>query len=296
MARPLRVSFPGACYHIMARGNAKSLIFLDAGDYRKFLKILAAVAARFSIVVYVYCLMPNHYHLVCRTCEANVSAALAYLNGVYARWWNLRHGRCGHVTQGRFKAQLVQSDIYMRVVCRYVLDNPVRASLVRHPHDWKWSSARAAAGKAKAPAFLDTSLGGLLLVDRDAVPPASDGMANRGDLPAESDVARAIREDYRFVGNGADLPTFRNLVEVARAASIPRRDWVGIRPTLAELFSCAAGTDARNRQIVAAKEDWGFTRKEIAEFLGLHAETVTRTVREQRRRAADQGPGPAPDV
>lgn len=296
MARPLRVSFPGACYHIMARGNAKSRIFLDAGDYRKFLKILAAVAARFSIVVYVYCLMPNHYHLVCRTGEANVSAALAYLNGVYARWWNLRHGRCGHVTQGRFKAQLVQSDLYLRVVYRYVLDNPVRASLVRHPQDWKWSSARAAAGKAKAPAFLDTSLGGLLLVDRDAAPPASDGVANRGDLPAESDVARAIREDDRFVGNGTDLPTFRNLVKAARAANIPRRDWVGIRPTLAELFSCAAGTDARNRQILAAKEDWGFTRKEIAEFLGLHAETVTRTVREQRRRAAEHEPGPAPDV
>ncbi len=296
MARPLRVSFPGACYHIMARGNAKSLIFLDAGDYRKFLKILAAVAARFSIVVYVYCLMPNHYHLVCRTCEANVSAALAYLNGVYARWWNRRHGRCGHVTQGRFKAQLVQSDIYMRVVCRYVLDNPVRASLVRHPQDWKWSSARAAARKVKVAPFLDPSVGGLLLRDSATMPHDAKDAGQRAVLPAYSAVEVAVRSDERFVGDGTGLDVFQGLVSRAKSAGIPRRDWVGIRPTLAELFSCAAGMDARNRQIVAAKEDWGFTRKEIAEFLGLHAETVTRTVREQRRRAANSGPGPAPDV
>ena len=296
MARPLRVSFPGACYHIMARGNAKSLIFLDAGDYRKFLKILAAVAARFSIVVYAYCLMPNHYHLVCRTCEANVSAALAYLNGVYARWWNRRHGRCGHVTQGRFKAQLVQSDIYMRVVCRYVLDNPVRASLVRHPHDWEWSSAKAAAGKVKAAPFLDPSIGGLLCRDSAPMPHDAKDAGQPAAPPAYPAVAVAVRSDDRFVGDGTGLDVFHGLVSQAKSAGIPRRDWVGIRPTLAELFSCAAGTDARNRQIVAAKEDWGFTRKEIAEFLGLHAETVTRTVRDQRRRTAGQGPGPRPAV
>ena len=118
----------------------------------------------------------------------------------------------------------------------------------------------------------------------------------RAALPAYPAVAVAVRGDDRFVGDGTGLDMFQGLVSQAKSAGIPRRDWAGIRPTLAELFSCAAGTDARNRQIVAAKEDWGFTRKEIAEFLGLHAETVTRTVRQQRRRAEEQEPGPAPDA
>lgn len=290
MARPLRVSFPGACYHIMARGNARSLLFLDARDYRRFIGLLAKVAGRFSILVYAYCLMPNHYHLVCRTGDANVSAAIAYLNGVYARWWNHRHGRCGHVTQGRFKAQLVQNDLYLRVVCRYVLDNPVRAFLVQHPQDWEWSSARAAAGEAEAAPFLDPSLGGLLPEDFGTIPPEIQDAGRRASLPAYPAVARAVRLDDRFVGDCADLEVFRGLVRQARSAGIPRKDWVGIRPTLAQLFSCAASRRARDRQVVAAREDWGFTRTEIAKFLGLHAETVTRTVREHRRRAAEPKP------
>ncbi|MGE5198673.1 MAG: hypothetical protein ACM3H9_03470 [Rhodospirillaceae bacterium] len=79
---------------------------------------------------------------------------------------------------------------------------------------------------------------------------------------------------------------------VARAARIPRRDWAGIRPPLAELFACAANAGVRERQIASAKEDWGFTRQEIAEFLGVHVETVTRTVRKARRRLA----APRPEV
>ena len=275
----------------MARGNAKSLMFLDARDYRRFLEILTKAAARFSVVIYAYCLMPNHYHLVCRTRDANISPAGAFLNGVYAQWWNHRHGRCGHVTQGRFKAQLVQNDLYLRVVCRYVMNNPVRAGLVQHPQDWEWSSARVAVGEGEAPPFLDTSLGGLLMADRDAVADAPEGMPQQGELPSQSDVARAVREDYRFVGSGTGLQRFQDLVGLARAAGIPRRDWVGIRPSLSELFACTSNAGLRERQIAAAREDWGFTRQEIAEFLGVHVETVTRTVRRQRRSSTSSVPG-----
>jgi REP element-mobilizing transposase RayT len=271
----------------MARGNAKSLIFLDGEDYRRFLEILAEIAARFSIAVYAYCLMPNHYHLVCRTREANVSAAVAYLNGVYAQWWNHRHSRCGHLTQGRFKAQLIQNDLYLRVVCRYVLDNPVRAALVRHPQDWEWSSARAAAGGMQAPPFLDTSLGGLREPNSSTLPQESRHVGSPESPPVYRGVARAVREDDRFLGDGPDLGAFRGLVRLARSAGIPRRDWVGIRPTLAEVFSCAVSAEVRDRQIFAARDDWGFTRNEIAAFLGIHPETVTRVVRRERSRSAE---------
>ena len=276
----------------MARGNEQAVIFIDARDYGRFIGLLAKVAARFSVVVYAYCLMPNHYHVVCRTRGANVSAAIAYLNGVYAQWWNHRHGRCGHVTQGRFKAQLVQNDAYLRVVCRYVLDNPVRAGLVAEPQGWAWSSARAAARLAKVPPFLDPSAGGLLPETLAANPSEFPDAESCAGPPSYPSVARAVRLDDRFVGDGADLEAFRHLVRQARSAGIARKDWVGIRPTLAQLFSCAASRRDRNRQIVAARKDWGFTRIEIAEFLGVHPETITRALRQLRGPAA----GPTPEA
>lgn len=270
----------------MARGNAKALVFLDAVDYARFLELLADVAARFSIVVYAYCLMPNHYHLVCRTHDANISAAIAYLNGVYAQWWNHRHDRCGHLTQGRFKAQLVHNDIYLRVVCRYVLENPVRAGLVLHPEDWGWSSARAAAGEAQAQAWLDTSLAGLCGPPSVSTRAGSRSRCDVATPVGSAGVAAAIRDDVRFVGGGTNLESLRFLIRQARSARLGRREWAGIRPTLAEVFACAGNAGIRDRQILAARDDWGFSRKEIAEYLGLHPETVTRTVREQRRRMA----------
>src|SRR5205085_447618 len=83
---------------------------------------------------------PNHYHLVFRTRQANLSAAVHYLNAEYARWWNRRHAHIGHVFQGRFKAQIIESGVYLLRLVRYVLLNPVRANLAKHPSRWRWSS------------------------------------------------------------------------------------------------------------------------------------------------------------
>jgi REP element-mobilizing transposase RayT len=271
----------------MARGNAKSLMFLDADDYRKFLEILTEVAARFSIAVFAYCLMPNHYHLVARTCEPNVSVAIRYLNGVYAQWWNRRHGRCGHVTQGRFKAQLVQNEVYLWVVCRYVMNNPVRAGLVQLAQAWEWSSAGALTGTATPPAFLDTSIGRQALSCMQFDPTAADCSDTSAALQAFHFVERAIKEDARFLADDVSLRTFRDLVQRARDAGIARREWTGIRPTLAELFAFAGNRRARNRQIVEAREGWGFTQREIAEFLGVHVESVGRAIRSVRHRPAE---------
>ncbi len=223
--------------------------------------------------------MPNHYHLVCRTPEANLSLAVGYLNAVYAQWWNRRHGRCGHVTQGRFKAQLVQSELYLRVVCRYVLDNPVRAGMVRHPQDWEWSSARASTGLAAPPAFLDGSISVQMLSGGQAARITFDGLGGGADRQVQSLVGTAIKGDARILDNDSIRETFRHLVRTARDAGIGRREWVGIRPTLAELFAMAGSRRIRERQMVEARDAWGFTHREIAEFLGMHVDTVGRTIR-----------------
>ena len=154
MSRPLRLQTPGAIYHVTARGNARRPIFEDDDDCARFLVVLASTVARYRVLCHAYCLMGNHYHLLVQTLEPNLSVAMRQLNGVYTQRFNRRHERCGHVLQGRFGAQLVDGDAYLREVCRYILLNPVRAGLVTHPGDWRWSSFRATAGETAVPGFL----------------------------------------------------------------------------------------------------------------------------------------------
>jgi len=104
MARPLRIQFEGAVYHVTSRGNARQEIFLDDKDRNSFLETLGRVVDRFGWICHAYCLMNNHYHLLIETPAANLSRGMQMLNGIYPQSFNRRHGRVGHVLQGRFKA------------------------------------------------------------------------------------------------------------------------------------------------------------------------------------------------
>jgi putative transposase len=145
MARPLRIEYPGALYHVTSRGNAGQKIFWTDKDRRYFIELLAYIIERFRWVCYAYCLMDNHYHLVIETREANLSKGMRQLNGIYTQKYNWKHHRTGHVFQGRYKAIIVDRDAYLLEVCRYVVLNPVRAHAVEKIEDWKWSSYRATA-------------------------------------------------------------------------------------------------------------------------------------------------------
>ncbi len=156
MSRPLRLEFAGAVWHVMARGNDRQEIFGGDADREAFLEVLGRVVAATRWRVHAYVLMPNHYHLLAETPEPNLSRGMRQLNGVYTQRVNLRHERTGHVFQGRFKGILVERDRHLLELCRYVVLNPVRARLVAAPGDWPWSSFRATAGLAPAPAWLET--------------------------------------------------------------------------------------------------------------------------------------------
>lgn len=149
MARPLRLEYSGAVYHVTARGNARNPIFHTDNDHNLFLEILYKVTERYHWLCHVYCLMNNHYHLVVETPEGNISAGMRQLNGVYTQTSNRLHGRVGHIYQGRYKAIIVQKENHLIEVCRYVVLNPVRAKATNLPGDWKWSSYRATAGIEK---------------------------------------------------------------------------------------------------------------------------------------------------
>lgn len=154
MARPLRLEFAGALYHVTARGNRRETIFRDDEDCVRFIALLAREAAQQRWRLYAYCLMGNHYHLLVETPEANLGRGMRRLNGVYTQAFNRHHGLVGHVLQGRYKAILVDKDAYLRELCRYVVLNPVRAGLCATAAQWPWSSYAATAGEAACPDWL----------------------------------------------------------------------------------------------------------------------------------------------
>ena len=141
MTRPLRLEFPGALYHLTARGDRREDIFLDDTDRQTFLDLLAKEIRQQRWRLYAYCLMSNHYHLLIETPEGNLVAGMRRLNGVYTQAFNRRHGRVGHVLQGRYKSILVDKDAYLLELARYIVLNPVRAGMVKRVQDWPWSSA-----------------------------------------------------------------------------------------------------------------------------------------------------------
>jgi putative transposase len=113
MARPLRIEYEGAYYHITARGNEKRKIYFTKSDYAKFKGYLAEAKKKYGIIIHSYVLMSNHYHLIIQTPEANLSKAMHCINGSYTTYTNIKRNRSGHLFQGRYKAILIDRDNYL---------------------------------------------------------------------------------------------------------------------------------------------------------------------------------------
>ena len=156
MARPLRIEFPGAFYHVINRGNTGMKIFRSQRDREKFLEYVGEAVKRYAIKVHTFCLMTTHYHFLIETPHANLSPAIKWINVGYAMYFNRKRRRCGHLFQGRFKAVLVDADEYLKQLSRYIHLNPLRAKMVEHCRDYPWSSYQALSGYVASPEWLQT--------------------------------------------------------------------------------------------------------------------------------------------
>jgi putative transposase len=156
MARQWRIEFPGALYHVLSRGNGRQNIFLSDDDRHQFLELLEAMSERFNVEVYAYVLMKNHYHLLLKTIDANLSKTMQWFGTSYTRKFNLNNGSCGHVFQGRFKSIIVENDAYLLRLSCYIHRNPLRAGIVERLSEYHWSSYRFYAYKKKSPDWLNT--------------------------------------------------------------------------------------------------------------------------------------------
>ncbi len=277
MARPLRIEYPGALYHVTSRGNAKNKIFSDDQDRERFLETLGDVVNRYNWLCYAYCLMDNHYHLMIETPDANLSIGMRQLNGVYTQQNNRSHGTVGHLFQGRFKAILVQKENYLMELCRYVVLNPVRAKMVEEPAAWRWSSYSATAGISRNPGFLKTD--GLLGLFSNKTKMAQKRY--RAFVRAGMD-QKSLWDKVRgqvLLGEEKFVEKHKGLIdEKGKIREIPRlQRYVG-RPSLKKIFRGQESKRKRNQNIFLACMTYGYKLKEIADELKIHYTTVSKAV------------------
>ena len=264
MARPLRLEFRGALYHVTSRGNGREAIYRDDEDRGMCLEVLANTVRRFNWTAHAWCLMGNHYHLLIETPDGNLAHGMRYFNGVYPQRFNRRRARVGHVFQGRYQAILVQKDSYLLELARYIVLNPVRASMVRRVKNWPWSSYRATAGLIAAPDWLETD----------------------GILSTFGQRKSLARERYRaFVAEGKNQPRpwgqLKNQIYLGSDAFVdkmqsrltPDQDLSEIpaaprRRVAKPLDYYARKYRDRNEAIVRAYESGGYGLKAIGEHFG----------------------------
>jgi putative transposase len=156
MARPLRIEYSGAWYHVMNRGAGRRTIFKNNAQRRYFLSLLQDTHDRFNAEWHAYCLMGNHYHLLLRTPEANLQRIMRHLNGLYTQFFNRSERKDGSLFRGRYKAILVDAQSYWLQLSRYIHRNPLEAKLCYSLTQYPWSSYRAYIGADKAPDWLTT--------------------------------------------------------------------------------------------------------------------------------------------
>jgi len=279
MARSLRLEFPNAIYHVTARGNAREPVFLDDEDRTLYLACLADGVRRFGWICHAYCLMDNHYHLLIETPDANLSAGMRQLNGVYTQRFNRRHARVGHLFQGRFKAIVVDRDSYLLALCRYVVLNPIRAGMVKHIARYRWSSYPAMMGLAECPEWLFTDWILSQFGKRRAVAQQRyaqfvlDGVNGASPWPA-------VR-GQTLLGSEAFVEKMRSLLTgMENLKEIPRAQRLLHRPVLGDLFPESGQGDkpARDEVIRKAYLEYGYSMAAIASQLGLHYSTVSKIV------------------
>ncbi len=280
MARPLRIEFAGALYHVTSRGDRREAICDDDEDRAAFLDVLSEVIKRYNWICHAYCLMTNHYHLVIETVDGNLSQGMRQLNGVYTQASNRRHQRVGHLFQGRFKGILVDEDAYLTELSRYVVLNPVRAGMVKAVAEWHWSSYRSMIGEVPVPAWL--SVDRLLGQFGDTRKAAQRRYRSFVEEGTGVHIWEGLRQqmylgDEKFVGRmQAHAKVEGDLLSFPK---IQRR-----RPT-ASVQEIAAGFTNRDAAVISAYVTGAYSYREIAEHFGVHPSTIGRIVRKEIQRA-----------
>jgi len=301
MARPWRIEYAGALYHLLSRGNHQQDIFLLDQDRRSFLKAIGEMSERYDVDIFAYVLMNNHYHLLLRTNRANLSKSMQWLGTTYTTRFNLRHARYGHLFQGRYKSIIIENGSYLLQLSYYIHRNPLRAGTIKRLIDYRWSSYPAYAYNKRHPEWLNTSL---ILSQFNAT---DKRRLYRESVQKYSDEKKHIWEDVRhglFYGTQAFIDQIKGTYlkdEPAVNSPGQRKLLKGRKPgellrSAAEILGCnlrgfkqsrrITDSDKTNRDMLIYwlwQTGW-FSNSEIGEQLGLTYSSVTRRVEVFRNR------------
>ena len=240
MSRPLRIEYPGACYHVTARGNGGQALFTNIEDAQKFLELFSLEVAQQGWLCHGYCLVENHYHLLIETPEPNLGRGMGRLNMRYSQWFGRRHHRQGHLFQGRYKAILFEKDRHLLELARHVVSNPVRVQAVNSADLWRWSSYAAFANGLDVPDWLTTTdVLSLLDVPGEAAPSAwCDYVADR---PTNASPWDNLRGGH-YLGGEEFLRGLKDRIDGQSLDQVPSAMADPLRPTADQILSAVAQT------------------------------------------------------
>jgi putative transposase len=231
MARALRIQYPGAYYHLTCRGNDRKRIFGDDKDREKFLKLLEISLDIYQVNLYSYVLMTNHFHLLVQTPLGNLSEFMRHFNVCYTGYYNYRHGRSGHLYQGRYKSFLIDVDNHLLEVSRYLHLNVVRVHSLKTARldekvslleNYKWSSLPGYISKKRTEKFVKYDLILSMIgsrakyykfiiegIDNNLKDPFRE-IKNGGILGGDK-FLRKIKKEHLEYGSSREQPIYREL-------------------------------------------------------------------------------------
>jgi len=296
MARPLRIEYEGAFYHVTSRGDQRGRIFWDDRDREEFLKVLGRTKERYGYLLHAYVLMGNH-HLLVETPHSNLKQIMQNVNTSYTVYVNRRHRRSGHLFQGRYKAFSVDKEGYLLELGRYIQLNPVRAGLVRRPEDYRWSSYREYMDGRRQGGLTDRedTLGFFskkwALAVRKYRDFVKEGIKRGspleeavGSVLGDEGFKRRVMGYLKGLSNVGEIPDLRRVIVKPKVEEIIAKASEFYRVSKEDLLRRRKSTGReRSVTIYLCKVLSGRKNSEIGKFFGIAIQAVTNAVRKMER-------------
>lgn len=288
MARKPRVHFPGALYHVIARGNQRQTIFKDDRDRRRYLELLQESQRRFNYSLYAYVLMGNHVHHLIQVGRTPLAKVMQNVLFRYTRYWNAKYKTIGHLFQGRYKAILCDKDSYLLELIRYLHLNPVRSKVVKDPDRYRWSSHKAyLEGDGKKWIAIDEVLPLLAKTPAQAVRAYRRFVHDGVSVGHRDDLYEVVEQTY--LGNEQFVEKVEERVSDRDSASAVILSWAEIKDAVSKYFGLSplvalqrgrGRKNAKAKRVMAwiAREVGGFTNQKTANFLRQDAGALSRGI------------------
>jgi len=288
MARKPRVHFPGALYHVMARGNHGQAIFKDDDDRLRYLDLLRESQRRFKYSLYAYVLMGNHVHHLIQIGRTPLAKVMQNILFRYTRYWNARNRKIGHLFQGRYKAILCDKDSYLLELIRYLHLNPVRSKVVKDPDQYQWSSHKAyLEGVGKEWVVVDEVLPLFAKSPAQAITAYRRFVRDGLQVGHRDDLYDVVEQ--RYLGDEQFVENVEERVADRDPPSVVELTWAEVKDTVCKYFDLPPSValhrgrgrkNAKAKRVMAwiAREVGGFTNQEMAKELRQDAGALSRGI------------------